>query len=149
MHRVIEMVKEAIGYNQFVVAALHIDVQRKAQICNHLAQTMTKPSSEETAPENTWSTSASLRGSFSHNAPINVCSQATVTVQFVQAIINSGYIFFFLYGSVESQRNMSVRVPFGAEGKIRRQKYTQGARGGGAVYCRCGAIHLNISSGIL
>lgn len=35
-------------------------------------------------------TSASLGGSFSHNAPINVCSLATVTVQFVQAIINSG-----------------------------------------------------------
>lgn len=33
----------------------------------------------------------SLGGSFSHNAPINVSRLATVTVQFVQAIINRPY----------------------------------------------------------
>lgn len=73
---------------------LHIRLQREAQICNHLAQTMTKLSSEGMAPGAYGQTSASLGGSFSHNAPINVCSLATVTVQFVQAIINSGRIVF-------------------------------------------------------
>lgn len=71
---------------------LHISLQKKAQICNHLAQTMTKLSSEAVAPGAYGQTSASLGGSFSHNAPINVCSLATVTVQFVQAIINAGHI---------------------------------------------------------
>lgn len=57
---------------------------------------MTKLSSQGMAPGAYGQTSASLGGSFSHNAPINVCSLATVTVQFVQAIINCGHIVFFM-----------------------------------------------------
>lgn len=75
--------------NSFLVPALHISLQRRAGICSHLAHGMTKPSSEGMASGAYGQTSASLGGSFSHNAPINVCSLATVTAQFVHAIINS------------------------------------------------------------
>lgn len=52
-------------------------------------------------------TCASLGGSFSHNAPINVYSLATVAVQFVQAIINCGYIVL-LWKQGNSEREGTV-----------------------------------------
>lgn len=96
-----------MGCNEFVVAALH-SLQRDAQICNHSAQTVTKLPSEGMAPGAYGQTSASLGGSFSHNAPISVCSLATVTVQFVRANISSGHSGF-LYESRATQKG-SVRA---------------------------------------
>lgn len=95
---------------------MHISLQRRAWICSHLAHGMTKPSSEGMASGAYGQTSASLGGSFSHNAPINVCSLATVTAQFVHAIINSGNIV--LPWKEGNSGEASWKVQFNAAKKV-------------------------------